>query len=252
MKFIFKKIINQERRRWLRFRLIQIRGLVDHGMKHRCNICGKHANRFADFNGKKNRLCPKCFSLERHRLLFDFLQRKTSLFTQENSLLHFAPEKCLHDKLKKNQMLNYETIDLMTHFIKLIEVEPKHIASVTDIPFPDHSFDSVICNHVLEHVEEDSLAMQEIFRVLKLGGFAILQVPINWHQTETLENPDLSREQRRIQYGSPDHVRFYSETDYVSRLFKAGFKVEIVKHDTSLDPETYILDRQENLYVCQK
>ena len=76
-----KKLISLAQRRWLDYRLIQLREMLDRGQKYSCNICGNHGNRLAKFNGRTNRLCPTCFLLERHRLLFEYLKNETTLFT---------------------------------------------------------------------------------------------------------------------------------------------------------------------------
>lgn len=247
-----KKAVPSSWKVYIHYNLIWIKGKFDQGNKYECNICGKHANKFAMFNRRPNAMCPKCFSLERHRLLYDFLRKESDLFTKELSLLHFAAEKCLHKKLSANKNLRYETADLMNQFLATIEVKPKHRMSVTDIQFEDNSFDVLICNHVLEHVPEDIKAMQEIFRVLKSGGFAILQVPINLNSDDTLEDKKLSPDERRVEYGAADHLRFYGEKDYIARLEKVGFEVTASDHVKTLDADKHILDKNERIYCCKK
>ena len=252
MKKFLKKIIPASVR--IRLRYIQIKLLFSFkkGDKYNCPICDSDYIRFADFNSKKNRMCPNCFSLERHRLLYLYLKNETQLFTNKYDILHFAPEKCLYEVLLKNKNLDYQTADLMTEFIKMIEVKPKHIMSVTDIKFPDNSFDFIICNHVLEHVPDDLKALSELYRVLKKNGVAMLQVPVNYENAATLEDLTLNKDQRRKYYGSPDHLRFYGYEDYVSRLKNAGFCVNQSKYVLNLDIEKYLLDKKEIIYICQK
>jgi len=95
------------------------------------------------------------------------------------------------------------------------------------MPFGDSSFDVVLCNHVLEHVTDDITALQEIRRVLKPGGFAILQVPF-FHPIpdETISDPSVTdpRERERL-FGQDDHVRRYGK-DYTSRIENAGLQAE--------------------------
>jgi ubiquinone/menaquinone biosynthesis C-methylase UbiE len=38
------------------------------------------------------------------------------------------------------------------------------------LPFEDNQYDVILCNHVLEHIPDDTKAMQELYRVLKPGG----------------------------------------------------------------------------------
>ena len=138
------------------------------------------------------------------------------------SVLHIAPEKVLGEALAKGQLEEYISGDLDSPraMVKL---------DVTDLKFPDGSFDCVICNHVLEHVPNDRQAMRELFRVLKPQGFAVLQVPIALSQPATVEDLETaSPEDRELRFGQADHVRLYG-TDYVDRLDSVGFDVEEIK-----------------------
>ena len=225
------------------------------GTKQLCNICGKGFERFAPFHGYPNRMCPNCLSLERHRILYYYLSHETSMLSQTGglSILHFAPEKSLYDTINSIEGVRYETADLMIQFMPDIEVEPKHKMSITDIEFPDESFDYFISNHVLEHVPNDAEAMQEIYRVLKPGGSALLQVPINDGATETLEDPNLTRLQRREQYGAQDHLRYYAKDDFADRLRAQGFtRVDALEFTDKMDPTLYSINPYDILFVCEK
>lgn len=247
-----KRLVPLELKIKLFYRLVRIRGALDNGNKVECNICGSHFSRFSPFGKRQNVLCPSCFSLERHRLQYQYLKENTGIFTDALKVLHFAPEKCLHEKISQNKKLEYETADLLIQFIDLIEVKPKHQMSITDIKFPDNHFDIILCNHVLEHVPDDKKAMAELYRVLKPGGFGIVQVPINPNTDEILEDMSLSTEQRYIQYGSPDHLRYYAEKGYMNRLREAGFQVEANPFVKTLDVERLRLQASENLIIVRK
>jgi ubiquinone/menaquinone biosynthesis C-methylase UbiE len=93
------------------------------------------------------------------------------------------------------------------------------------IPFDKNTFDAVLCNHVLEHVADDIKAMSEINRVLKPGGFAILQVPFFKPVPDvTFEDPTITdRRQREKVFGQDDHVRKYGR-DYAARIQRAGLE----------------------------
>lgn len=236
----------------IHYGLIRAQYAFDFGRNVTCNICGRMYSSFASFNGRANAMCPSCFSLERHRLLYFYLLNQPDIFRKKIKLLHFAPEKCLSTKLKAHDNIDYTTADLMNQFIDMIEVKPDRIMSVTEITDPDETYDAVICNHVLEHVPDDRRAMQEICRVLKLGGFAILQVPINFNSDQTQEDLTLSRDERRKYYGSPDHLRFYAEPDYVKRLQSVGFEVDVNRYVDRLDAARYVLNPKEAIYVCTK
>lgn len=126
---------------------------------------------------------------------------------------------------------------------------------ITDIHFAEQSFDVVICNHVLVYVEDDRRALQEIFRVLSEGGWALLQVPIDRSRDRTFEDPSITdpRERRRV-FGQYDHVRVYG-LDYLTRLADAGFAVtvdEFVKELAPAQIDALGLDVGETVYLCRK
>jgi SAM-dependent methyltransferase len=247
-----KSLVPLELKIQIFYQLVRLRGALDKGNNVECNICGSHFGRFSPFGKRENVLCPGCFSLERHRLQYQYLKETSGIFTDALKVLHFAPEKCLHERISLNKKLEYETADLLIQFIELIEVKPKHQMSITDIKFPDNHFDIILCNHVLEHVPDDKKAMSELLRVLKPGGFGILQVPINPNSDEILEDMSLSTEERYKQYGSPDHLRYYAEKGYVKRLEEAGFTVEVNPFVKSLDYKRLRLQEAENLIIVQK
>lgn len=96
---------------------------------------------------------------------------------------------------------------------------------ITNIEYPDHSFDVILCSHVLEHVQDDKRAMREFFRVLKNSGWAILLVPIT--ADKTFESSTILDSQERMEaFGQEDHVRMYGP-DFVDRLRETGFRVEV-------------------------
>jgi SAM-dependent methyltransferase len=220
------------------------------GNKVECPVCGKHFNKFLPYGNKAgvNRLCPVCLSLERHRLMWLYLRDHSDFFTKEAKVLHIAPEQPFYKKFRKAQNLDYTTGDLVSPLADI------HF-DIMDIPLPKNTYDWVICNHVLEHVENDIDAMKQIFRILKPGGHAIMQVPINYTYKETHEDLSItdSKERERI-FGQYDHVRWHG-LDYPERIKKAGFTVNEFdiknKICTSLI-ERYRLDKQEILFVAIK
>ena len=139
----------------------------------------------------------------------------------------------------------------MTTYIDAIGVMPDHVMSVTDIKFPDNTFDVVICNHVFELVPDDSLGMREIYRVLKPNGYAIIQGAVNNHLPQTIETQDLSPDERKRIAGAHQHVRRYG-LDYRHRLAAAGFRVEVSDYVKKLDYKRYGLMADEEVYVCWK
>lgn len=194
--------------------------------------------------------CYKCRSSNRERLVYTYLKEKLDIHNSKTieSVLHIAPEPNLTNKLLKINLKNYVCGDLFTEGYSY----KSHVQNmnVTDIQYPDKTFDLVICNHVLEHVPNDLVAMKELQRVLKSDGKAILQVPISKCTNETFE--DFSVEtpaDREIVFGQYDHVRIYGQ-DYVKRLEKCGFKVSRI--NISSEYPQYGLNLEEDIFVCSK
>jgi SAM-dependent methyltransferase len=162
-------------------------------------------------------ICPFCRSFERERHVYLYLKTMTRTFSDPIRLLHIAPERNLERVLSKQKNIQYTAGDLNP---KRAQVR----VDLTAIDFSDGSFDVVICNHVLEHIPQDQKAMSEILRILRPGGWAMLQVPIA-PQIATREDPSIhdSREQLRL-FGQHDHVRIYGR-DYAERLKAVGFDV---------------------------
>jgi SAM-dependent methyltransferase len=188
-----------------------------------CPICRRHYRKFLPYgriNPRPNALCPNCLSLERHRLIWMYLQQKTNFFIAKLTVLHIAPEPCFMNRFEKQHGNNYITADIESPLAKVK-------MDIHDIPFPENHFDAILCNHVLEHVADDIKAMQEIRRVLKPGGWAILQVP--WFSPileTTLEDPTIvGVREREKAFGQDDHVRKYGK-DYLQRIARSGLKAE--------------------------
>jgi SAM-dependent methyltransferase len=173
---------------------------------------------YGRINPRENALCPNCLSLERHRLMWLYLKEKTPFFSKSLKVLHIAPEACFIDRFEKIHGARYITADIESPLAKVK-------MDIHQIPFEKDTFDSVLCNHVLEHVSDDIKAMSEIHRVLKPGGFAIMQVPFFSPIPDvTFEDPTVTdRRQREKMFGQDDHVRKYGR-DYATRIKRAGLE----------------------------
>ena len=217
-----------------------------------CNVCGKSFRKFLPYGynefASDNRLCPYCLSLERHRLLWVYLNKKTNFFTDNLKVLHIAPEQPYLKKFKSLKNIEYTTADL---YSPIADVK----TDIRDLVFDDDSFDVIICNHVLEHIDQEQKAMKELLRVMKPGAWAILQVPIDYSKTETYEDLSITDPKlRQKHFGQYDHVRLYG-TDYSQRLRKAGFKVTEDNYVSNFDKkeqERYRFDKNEIIYLCKK
>ena len=196
-----------------------------------------------------NGTCPRCLSNDRERHVFLHLKKRhKSLFIDESCLLHVAPEKNLWELFNKQKNIEYTAagFDLQLASVKM---------DITKIAQQDDYYDVIICNHVLEHIIDDQLAMGELFRVLKKSGYAILQVPISFKNKDTIEDESIiDPEERRRVFGQSDHVRIHGR-DYVTRLENVGFNVKLfdVEEDFSENEIVkYSLIRDEKIFVCSK
>jgi SAM-dependent methyltransferase len=219
-----------------------------------CPLCEKGFVTFLPYGVRKraNAQCPNCYSLERHRLIWLFMKEK-GILGRALKMLHVSPEIVFFDKFKRASEIDYVPIDKFDPGYTY----PKGTqnADITALPYPDASFDFILCIHVLEHVPDDALAMRELLRVLKSDGCAIIQVPLDKHLAITQEDLSITDPvMRQKLYGQPDHVRQYG-LDYEQRLIAAGFKVEVNKFDEKFSSEEKFklgLPIDEDIYFCTK
>jgi len=217
-----------------------------YGLKSYCPICEKESY-FRPFGVKPRQKaqCLHCGSLERHRLLWLFFKKQEKLFENENKILHIAAEPYFETRFKKTFGKNYLTADL-NNPNAMVKMD------ITDIHYPDESFDIVICNHVLEHVPDDRKAMHEFYRVIKKNGWAILNVPMK-NVDKTYEDFSITtKEDREKAFGQWDHVRIYGR-DYVDRLKLAGFNVSVIKReDIASVNEINRMNLDKEIIFCKK
>ena len=214
-------------------------------------IDGKSYRKFLPYGyGKQreNALSPGTLSLERHRQMWLYLQNETDFFTKNYKVLHIAPEQEFLRKFKKMKNLDYTSADL---FSPIVDVK----ADILDLPFEDESFDVIFCNHVLEHIEDDRKAMRELYRVMKKGGWGILQVPMKNSLEKTYEDFTITDpKERQKNFGQYDHVRWYG-MDYFDRLKSVGFDAEANFYSqkfSDADIKKFGLNRNEILPIVRK
>ncbi len=284
MKKIFKFILNTIPRPILirlSFVVRPILAFLLKGNRFTDPIDGKSFKMFLPYgygNQRNNVLSPSTLSLERHRLLWLYLQNETDFFNSElvseskqiNSestisnnkriilrdaetssnlkVLHFAPEQEFYKRFKKQTNIKYTTTDLLS---PLADVK----ADICNLPFQDNHYDVILCNHVLEHIPNDTKAMQELYRVLKPGGMAILQIPQDLSRATTFSDDSIVDQKERAKiFGQYDHVRVYGR-DYFNKLRSIGFRVVEEDYTFKIAPELvtkYCLAKGEIIPVCFK
>lgn len=232
--------------------MVPLVGLFLRGKRYTCPLCGNSFRKLLPYGyvtQRENALCPSCLSLERHRLLWLWLQRETALMQESPLLLHIAPEVCLMKHLKRSYSHapeRYVTADLESPLADI------HF-DVQRIPLKDNSFDVLICNHLLEHVASDRRALKEFRRILKPGGWGVVMAPVDYAREVTFEDDSITDPAERTRlFGQYDHRRVYGR-DYVERLREAGFEAEEIDYAGQLSEEErlrYAL-AQDRIYVIR-
>jgi SAM-dependent methyltransferase len=201
---------------------LKVLAFMNRGNDVTCPICEHSYKKFLPYgrlSPRENALCPNCLSLERHRLIWLYLKQSTDFFKHKSHVLHIAPEACFIKRFERIHEDAYITGDLDSPLAKVK-------MDIHEMPFEENTFDVVICNHVLEHVHDDIKAISEIVRVLKPGGWSILQVPFYAPvPDETFADISITdpRERERL-FGQSDHVRKFG-MDYGQRIEREGLSV---------------------------
>lgn len=277
MKKLFKLILNTIPRPILirlSFIARPILALILKGSTFTDPIDGKSFKMFLPYGyntQRNNVLSPSTLSLERHRLLWLYLKNETDFFQSELDsdsavkqpkniklrdaetssvlkVLHFAPEQAFYKLFRNQKNINYTTTDL---FSPLADIK----ADICNLPFDDNSYDVIFCNHVLEHIPDDTKAMQELYRVLKPAGMGIFQIPQDVSRASTFSDDSISNQKERAAiFGQYDHVRIYGR-DYFDKLRSIGFTVIEENYTSKIAPELvtkYCLAKGEIIPVCFK
>jgi SAM-dependent methyltransferase len=235
------------------------------GTGTQCNVCGWEGAKLTDDCWHPGTICPECGSQVRHRMLAAALDGCSTLPGLEESsllagktLLHFAPERQLRDRLRQ-AAAHYASAD----FDRGDCDRKLDISSMPEIP--NSSQDVLIACDVLEHVPDDAAAVREIHRVLRPQGTAILTVPQMDPPSHTDEDPSvISEQQRALRFGQKDHVRIYGD-DFQDRLARSGFAVVLIDrsafpenlvsrhvlHPPVLNPD-HLATNHRRLYFCRK
>jgi len=242
----YKHFIKRNMQKSIKVINFELKKIQYSGKKVECPFCSWKGRRFLPYgqNKRLNAQCLKCGSLERYRHLLNYLKSKTNFFRENNKVLEIAPIRCFQDMCKNLDNIEYVSIDRNTKLAMLG-------MNITNLSFKNNFFDYIICLHVLEHVNEDTKAIKELYRVLKPNGKAIIQVPIR--NGNTLEILGLLPKLYTKYYGQKDHVRYYGRD--IKKIFEdAGFEV---KFDDLDDVGNDIINRfgllkNEKLQICRK
>jgi SAM-dependent methyltransferase len=246
-----KRIVPTPVRNQLKTLRRTIQATRNHGTDVNCPCCGGSFKRFLPYGRIVQRpaaRCPQCGAMERHRLIWLYINRETNLLRDPLRVMHSAPEVAFRDKLASAANLDYLTADLEPGRADLA-------ADLMKMPIPSDSFDVEICNHVLEHVPDDRQAMSELFRMLKPGGWAIITVPMDLNRQATFEDPSVTSPEDRLEvFGQEDHLRIYG-MDFSDRLKSAGFVVKELWYRDQLpadEQRVHGLNDGAPIYRCSK
>ncbi|MFT4792982.1 MAG: SAM-dependent methyltransferase [Paracoccaceae bacterium] len=225
---------------------LRARRAVDHftalthgGPVKTCPICG-YVGRFSPVRHKPAIWCPNCDSRPRHRLFALWLASDPSALKGAR-VLHFAAESAL-SALIRPRVAAYLTADIHDDYDLTIDITAMNGVA-------DGTFDAVIANHVLEHVD-DAAALAEMARILAPGGLAVLTVPLVEGWDKTLELPDASAEDRALRATDPDHLRMYGR-DFADRIRAAGFDLTVFAATEPMVGD-HALHRGEKIFLARK
>lgn len=244
MQALVRRVVPRPVRDALRPIAERYQALAYIGNNVQCPCCGAHWREFLPHGRpeRTNARCAKCDSLERHRLIQLFLHEREPEFHKPcYRFLHFAPETVLR-RFIEPRVSQYVSTDLMVGKIDLF-------SDITCLPYRDNTFDAILCVHILEHIPDDAKAIHELRRVLKPGGWAVLQVPLDAKRTETYEDWSITDPAERFRhFGQEDHCRIYG-VDYYDRLRASDLQVHLKNYPESRQ-RFGITD--EELCICTK
>lgn len=241
LKGVASKILKGEFNDSLNFTISGFANLLHQSRKKPrffCNICLKQSSYFIHISNpwriKWNSACPNCNSRPRHRGLMEMYRQ----FEPGGRILHFAPEPIFYS-LFKNHTWEYLTSD---HVLSDVDLPGQDIQK---LDIPENSFNIILCNHVIEHVPDDDRALQEINRILKKGGRALITIPGDFRRQNTVCFPDLRYNGHYRDYGKDFHEK-------VQKFFQTVEVIDLNSMNSRYDLPLGIAPESDVVFICWK
>lgn len=243
-------------------KIIFLNEFTENMRRFHCNICGSavlvwkyigqdnkifHSKKIAGA-GKRRGGCAVCGSSDRARFVYYIMENFTGILNESTcSILHFAPELAISEKLRAIHGNQYISADIVSERADVV-------ADITELQFEEEQFGYVICNHVMEHVYEESKAFLEIRRCLQPGGILIFTAPICWSQNTYEDDSVVTASDKIKYYGQEDHVRLYGN-DIVERIASYGFDVELLRCNEIINEKEikkFGFLKEDSVLLCKK
>jgi SAM-dependent methyltransferase len=239
---------------WISYKRIERRQSCPNYKKNPKVYCPISRTYFTNFiNSGKYKVAPVWGTRNHHRLIWLYLENETNLLKKENILLHIVPEYGIWKRLKSTAIIEYHPVELILNG-KGEYMKGSPVVDLTRLDYAGNTFDFIICNYILDHIQDDARAIKEMFRVLKPNGMALITVPNYQPDKDTIEDESITKPKERKKYfGEWNHYRKYGK-DLTARLQNAGFEVteeDYGRKFTKEEFETYGLFN-DILFICRK
>lgn len=220
------------------------------GGPRRCPVCAWQGRRFRNFLSAdevlRGCICPTCGSFDRHRLLVLGVrgELKGGRSWSPAVMVGFSLSTALrflleHEGLARCFRCDFDAGDK--------RFAPDFAADLRRAPLADQSVDWVFCSHVLEHIPELDICVDEVLRILRPGGAAWIQVPFE---------PGLAHSRSITIDPHRAHAHAWQfAPDFGLLLQRSGWEVTEVIAGEALSPQermTFGIDPLERYWVCRK
>jgi SAM-dependent methyltransferase len=214
-----------------------------------CPVCGWQGRQFRNFlSGDeviRHCICPGCGAFDRQRLLV--LGVRAELRSRGRApevMVGFSLSPALRFLLEHEGLARCFRCDIDAGDARFA---PDFAADLRCAPLLDGSVDWVFCSHVLEHIAELEMCVDELYRVIRAGGTAWLQVPIE---------PGLAHSRRIPIHRHRAHAHAWQfAPDFGNLLERSGWQItEVIARDAVLAAERtrFGIDPDERYWVARK